>query len=55
VGGVGGEATREDIIFETKLLGFEALMRRETVTDQHAWLLVSLFSRLGIKHALEPF
>jgi hypothetical protein len=33
VGGVRGEATQEDIIFETKLLGFEALVCRETVID----------------------
>jgi hypothetical protein len=26
----------------------------ETVTNQHPWLLVSLSSSLGIKHALEP-
>ena len=26
----------------------------EAVTNQHPWLLVSLFSSLGIKHALEP-
>ena len=29
-------------------------MRPEAVTNQHPWLLVSLFSSLGIKHALEP-
>ena len=29
-------------------------MRPEAVTNQHAGFLVSLFSRLGIKHALEP-
>ena len=34
VGGVGGEATQDDIVFETKLLGFEGLVRRETVGSQ---------------------
>ena len=29
-------------------------MRPEAVTNQHPWLLVSLSSSLGIKHALEP-
>jgi len=29
-------------------------MRPETVTNQHPGFLVSLSSRLGIKHALEP-
>jgi len=33
VGGVGGEATQDNIVFETKLLGFEALVRHETVTN----------------------
>ena len=30
-------------------------MRLEAVTNQYPGFLVSLFSRLGIKHALEPF
>jgi hypothetical protein len=29
-------------------------VRPETVTNQYPGFLVSLFSRLGIKHALEP-
>jgi len=29
-------------------------MRPEAVTNQYPGFLVSLFSRLGIKHALEP-
>jgi hypothetical protein len=29
-------------------------MRPETITNQHPGFLVSLSSRLGIKHALEP-
>jgi hypothetical protein len=29
-------------------------VRPEAVTDQHPGLLVSLYSSLGIKHALEP-
>ena len=29
-------------------------MRPKAVTNQHPWLLVSLSSSLGIKHALEP-
>jgi hypothetical protein len=54
VGGVRGEATQDNIVFETKLQGFEGLMRPETITNQHPWFLVSLSSSLGIKHALEP-
>ena len=54
MGGVRGEATQHDAVRETKLLGFEGLVRPEAVTNQHPWLLVSLFSSLGIKHALEP-
>jgi len=29
-------------------------VRPKAVTNQHPWLLVSLSSSLGIKHALEP-
>lgn len=29
-------------------------MRPEAITDQYPWLLISLFSRLGIKYALKP-
>jgi len=54
VGGVRREATQDDVVFETKLQGFEGLVRPETVTNQHPWLLVSLSSSLGIKHALKP-
>jgi hypothetical protein len=54
VGGVRGEVTEQDVVLETKHLGFEGLMAPEAVTDQHPWLLVSLPSGLGIKHALEP-
>jgi len=54
VGGVRGEATQDDIVFETKLQGFEGLVRPETVTNQHPGFLVSLSSCLGIKHALKP-
>ena len=54
VGGVRGEATQGDIVLEAGLQGFEGLVRPETVTNQHPGFLVSLSSRLGIKHALEP-
>jgi hypothetical protein len=54
VGGVRGEATQDDIVFKTKLQGFEGLVHPKTVTNQHLWFLVSLSSGLGIKHALKP-
>ena len=54
MGGVGGEATVDNVVFETKLLGFEGLVCPEAVTNQYPWLLVSLFSSLGIKHVLKP-
>jgi len=53
MGGMGGEATQDNIIFEIKLLGFEGLVCPEAVTNQYPGFLVSLFSRLGIKHALK--
>jgi hypothetical protein len=33
VGGVGGEAIVENVVCETKLLGFEGLVRSEAVID----------------------
>jgi hypothetical protein len=41
---VGGEATVGNIVFETKLLGFEGLVRPEAVTNQYLcfWLACSL-------------
>jgi hypothetical protein len=33
VGGVRGEATQDNIVFETKLQGFEGLVRPETVGE----------------------
>jgi hypothetical protein len=54
VGGVRGEATQDDVVLETELQDFEGVVRPETVTNQHPGFLVSLSSRLGIKHTLEP-
>lgn len=53
MGGVGGEAIVENIIYEIKLLGFEGLVYSEAVVDQYPWLLVSLFSSLGVEHVFE--
>ena len=54
VGGVRGETTEDDIIFETKLQDFECLMRSEAVTYQHPWLLVSSLLSLGVEYTLKP-
>ena len=51
---MGGEATVENVVFETELLGFETLVAPEAVANQYPWFLVSLVSSLGIEHALEP-
>ena len=42
------------LFFEAKFHGFESLVRPETVTNEYPWVLVSLFSGLGIEHTLEP-
>jgi hypothetical protein len=51
---MGGETTKDYVVFETKLQDFEGLMRPKAVTNQHLWLLVSLSLSLGIKHTHEP-
>ena len=33
VGGVGGEATQQDVVLETELLGFKGLVAPEAVTN----------------------
>ncbi len=52
IGGVRGEATQDDVVFETKLQGFEGLVCPKAVTNQHPGFLVSLSSCLGIKYVL---
>jgi hypothetical protein len=50
VGGVRGETTWDNIVFETQLQDFEGLVRPEAVTNQDPWFLVSSLLSLGIKY-----
>ena len=54
VRGIRRDTTQENIVFKTILQDFERLMRPETVANQNTWLLMRMYSGLGIKHTFEP-
>src|SRR5882757_4356613 len=55
VGRMGRYTTKDDVVFEAVLYGFDRLMGFEAVNDQDAWLLLRPRFGLGIEDTFEPF
>jgi hypothetical protein len=54
VGSMRRETTQDNVARKAELQDFQSFMRAEAIAHKHAWLVVSSFLRLRIKHTCEP-
>ena len=51
---MGGESTKDDVVFEAKGHHFQRLVRSEAIADQDAWLAICTGTCRRVKDVLDP-